>query len=134
MVGKTLNSTGLVMCMETNNTITETVMLALINTSRRKAGMGMIIAMTIPKTARGTPNSERFPNRTDEVGLSAGGECGLAATFARPPLGLLAVPAGFPAMGAISEVAAIAGCNSALSGPATGRQGEVYSVGAIARG
>src|SRR5215831_11269451 len=44
-VGKTLNST-------------DSVMLALIRMSSRKLGMGMIIARTIPKTARGTAKSE----------------------------------------------------------------------------
>jgi len=57
-VGKTLNSTGRVMYIDTRSTITDRVMLALIRMSSRKLGMGMIIARTIPKTARGTAKSE----------------------------------------------------------------------------
>src|SRR6266851_5132257 len=68
VVGKTLNSTGLVIYIETSSTITEMVMLALISTSSKKAGMGAIIAKTIPKTASGTVRSAIFPNRDDGGG------------------------------------------------------------------
>src|SRR5579883_297604 len=67
-VGKTLNSTGRAMCIDTRSTITETVMFALIRMSSRKLGIGMIIAKTIPKTARGTPKSERPAKREERAG------------------------------------------------------------------
>ncbi len=37
-------------------------MLALMRMSNRNDGIGMIMANTMPSTASGTANSERFPN------------------------------------------------------------------------
>src|SRR5258706_4963382 len=74
VVGKTLNSTGRVICIETSITITERVMFALIRRSRTKDGSGVIIARTIPKTASGTPNSASVPRRDASPDFVAGGE------------------------------------------------------------
>ena len=62
-VGNTLNSTGRVMYIETSSKITEMVLFALISTSRRNDGIGEIIAITIPSTAKGMVISAIFPNR-----------------------------------------------------------------------
>ena len=70
MVGKTLNSTGRVMYIETSSTITEMVILALIRKSSRNDGSGAIIAMTMPSTASGTLISARFPNRDSILALA----------------------------------------------------------------
>src|SRR5579871_2946744 len=89
VVGNTLNSTGRPMYMATNSTMTESVMLALISRSSRKLGMGRIIAMMIPITARGTPISEMLPNRDVNPGATPP-----PAIFA-PERALAAVPRGF---------------------------------------
>src|SRR5271170_3124001 len=68
-VGKTLNSTGLVMYSETIRTITETVIFALIRISKRNDGNGAIITITMPSTARGTLRSLRFPNRSLDLAV-----------------------------------------------------------------
>src|SRR5579862_1133535 len=121
-VGKTLNSTGLVMYIETSSTITEIVMLALISKSSRKGGSGMIIARTMPKTASGMLNSERFPNRDASAGAAPGP--GVRCLDA-PPRGVSAVPGG-PAevagMEPIVDGAAISGEEGAGAGP--GESGE----------
>src|SRR5262249_22640961 len=78
-VGKTLNSTGLTIYIETSSTITEMVIFALMRMSRRNDGMGAIMASTMPSTERGTLSSEGFPIRDTPV-LAAGlGVCGLEA-------------------------------------------------------
>src|SRR5271154_1126574 len=61
-VGKTLNSTGLVM-------YSETVIFALIRISKRNDGNGAIITITMPSTARGTLRSLRFPNRSLDLAV-----------------------------------------------------------------
>ena len=61
-VGKTLNSTGRRIYIETSSTTTEMVMFAEIRTSRMKDGSGMIIVMMMPSTAIGTPKSALVPN------------------------------------------------------------------------
>ncbi len=106
-MGKTLNSTGRVMYIETSRTITETVIFALISTSSRKDGIGMIIASTIPSTASGTPRSDRFenrdpPKRVPVWGLRCFAEAGRAVFGGADPLGA-------PPSGAIWDVATIAG-------------------------
>ncbi len=53
-VGKTLNSTGFVMYMDTISTITEIVIFELIRMSSRNDGIGAIIAITMPNTPSGT--------------------------------------------------------------------------------
>src|SRR6185369_7037084 len=103
-VGKTLNSTGRVMYMETSSTITEIVMLVLISMSSRKAGSGMIIASTIPKTASGTATSERA-GRRDAVEPETAGW--FLLTGPRAAGGGVGLPRGFPETGAICDVAAI---------------------------
>jgi len=55
-VGKTLNSTGRVIYIDTRSTITDRVILALIRMSRRKLGMGMIIPERFPKRQEARPN------------------------------------------------------------------------------
>src|SRR5438552_19088358 len=76
VVGNTLQSTGLTMYKPTSSTITESVMLVLINISSRNGGNGMIIASTIPSTASGTEISDRFRDRSADgralVPLAAG--------------------------------------------------------------
>ena len=49
--------------LSTKRTITATVMFALIRMSSMNAGIGVIIAITMPRTANGAPISLRFPNR-----------------------------------------------------------------------
>src|SRR5579862_8495471 len=66
-VGKTLNSTGRVMYIETSSRITEIVMFALMRISSRNEGIGAIIAKTMPKTAKGTLKSAIFPNRDADL-------------------------------------------------------------------
>jgi hypothetical protein len=101
------------MYIDTRSTMTETVMLALIKMSSRKLGIGMIIARTIPNTARGTPKSERAPNRDEDAGgLAAAERPGGAALRAFVCAELeeeFAADARDGAVGAISEAAAMAG-------------------------
>jgi hypothetical protein len=56
-VGKTPNSTGLLMCIETRRTIVDKVIFAVIRISSKNGGRGITIAMRIPKTAIGTTSS-----------------------------------------------------------------------------
>src|SRR5579871_4563061 len=86
VVGKMLNSTGLVMYIETSSTITETVMLALISRSNKNDGIGMIIASTMPRTAKGTAISPRFPNRDFSEGDAPAAFEGVFAGAARGAL------------------------------------------------
>src|SRR2546426_11998302 len=60
VVGNTLNSTARRMYSEISRTSSESMMLAEINTSSRKGGIGAIITRTIPKTATGTLMSWRL--------------------------------------------------------------------------
>ena len=86
VVGNTLKSTGLTMYKPTSSTITESVMLVLINISSRNGGNGMIIASTIPSTASGTEISDRFRDRSADgralVPLAAGTRACTAGRFA----------------------------------------------------
>src|SRR5271168_2848865 len=77
VVGKTLNSTGLVMCRDTRSTIRDIVILAEMRRSRRNGGSGVIIASTMPSTAIGTANSRQF-TAVAEAGAAgrAAGEAG----------------------------------------------------------
>ena len=96
--------------------MTEIVMSALIRRSSRKGGMGMIIATTMPRTARGMLNSARFPNRdggpdhaapSPEMRVLTGASFGLG----RPP-----VPATTGAeMGAICGEAAMSAGTAAFA-------------------
>jgi hypothetical protein len=77
-VGNTLNSTGLRIYIETSRTMTETVIVALIRMSSRNGGMGMTIARTMPRTARGMLNSAGFPKRGLTAGTATGALAGCA--------------------------------------------------------
>ncbi|HYK58586.1 MAG TPA: hypothetical protein VEV85_04080 [Bryobacteraceae bacterium] len=57
-VGKTLNSTGRVIYIDTRSTITDRVILALYQDVEEEARHGHDHPRTIPKTARGTAKSE----------------------------------------------------------------------------
>ena len=122
-----LNSTGRVMYIETSNTITETVMLALINTSSRKLGIGMIIASTMPKTVSGTASSERFPKAETRLELFA--DCGAAGfPAARGGVGTSGpVPMPAALIGPIWDGAAIVGVDDARHAPALSAFGPDYS-------
>ena len=73
MVGKTLNSTGRTIYMETSSTRTDSVILALISRSSKMAGNGRIMAITMASTIIGTP-------------ISAQGAFPMPADHARPPV------------------------------------------------
>ena len=64
VVGKTLNSTGFRMYMETIITTTDIMMSVTIRMSSMKPGTGVISAITMPSTAIGTPNSFQLVNRS----------------------------------------------------------------------
>ena len=106
VVGKTLNSTGLVIYIETSSTTTEIVMLELISMSSRNAGSGMIMASTTPRTAKGTLSSAKVP-------MPPAKRLGEAATglrfgpFERGGVALLGPPAVGAEMGPICAGAAI---------------------------
>ena len=76
VVGKVLNSTGFVMYIETIRTTTDSMMSAAISRSRRNAGNGVIIAITIASTPTGTAISPECLQRHDY-----GGICRAAATL-----------------------------------------------------
>src|SRR5439155_4630805 len=106
-VGKTLNSTGLVIYIETNRTMTDTVMFALIRMSSRNDGSGRIMERTMASTASGTPNSAEVPKRDREAVRGAGT---LPRALAGPPCEVRAPPDAVIAdagTGAICDVASM---------------------------
>jgi hypothetical protein len=62
VVGKTLNSTGLRMYMATIITTTDIMMSVTMRTSSTTPGSGVIRAITMPRTAMGTPSSFQLAN------------------------------------------------------------------------
>ena len=62
VVGKTLNSTGLRIYMATIITTTDIMMSVTMRTSSMNPGSGVISAITMPRTAMGTPSSFQFVN------------------------------------------------------------------------
>jgi hypothetical protein len=96
------------MYMETSRTITETVMLALIRTSSKKAGIGAIIANTIPNTANGTASSDRFPIR-DAAGLLTLPAAGFLTVVGRGKDGAAKAPAVAEGMALMFGADAISG-------------------------
>src|SRR5215217_4737352 len=59
VVGNVLNSTGFVMYIDTISTTTDNMISAEIRKSRRNAGSGVIIAITMARTPTGTAISPR---------------------------------------------------------------------------
>src|SRR5580692_4548336 len=84
-VGKTLNSTGRPMYMATIITMTDIIRSNTIRMSSRKLGSGVMRAITMRRTAMGTPSSPTLERPTAAIlaaptGLAAG--AGLRVAFA----------------------------------------------------
>ncbi len=78
-MGKTLNSTGLVMYSDTSSTTTDMVMLVLISRSSSNDGSGVTIASTMARTATGTPIWPHGMRLSKPATLPCGGWFSVAA-------------------------------------------------------